>query len=91
MVEQTIPKTWIKRDLFGWMDILAFNGTNTIGIQVTSGGGSKGESNRNARRAKILAEPRALLWIRAGNLCELWNYDANGVLQREEIVEGDFQ
>jgi hypothetical protein len=63
---------------------------NIIGIQVTAGGGSKGESNSNARRLKILAEPRALLWIKSGALCELWNYNSDGILQREEIVAEDF-
>ncbi len=91
VVESVIPHTFIKRDAFGWMDILAINGVNTIGIQVTSGGGSKGESNANARRLKVLAEPRALLWIKSGNLCEVWNFDATGALQREEIIASDFE
>lgn len=91
IVEQRIPHCFVTRDVFGFMDILAVNGVNTIGIQATAGGGSKGESNRNARRVKILAEPRALLWIKSGNLLELWNFNIDDTLQREEIVAEDFK
>lgn len=91
IVEQRLPHCFVTRDAWNWCDIIAMNGVNTLGIQVTSGGGSKGESNRNARRVKILAEPRALLWIQSGNLLEIWNYlPETDTFHREEIVAGDF-
>lgn len=47
VVEQTIPKTFIKRDLWGLWDILAIRGKETLAVQVTSG------SNVAARIRKI--------------------------------------
>ena len=35
-VEQTIPHTHIKRDLFGMFDLIAVGSGTTIGVQVTS-------------------------------------------------------
>jgi hypothetical protein len=53
-VEQTIPHTFIKRDMFGWIDLLAVHPQHGIlGIQVTSG------ANLNARikKARTVAGP----------------------------------
>lgn len=47
-------------DLFGVVDVVAMDGKNVIGIQSTSG------SNFSSRMTKILAEPRAKLWIESG-------------------------
>jgi hypothetical protein len=67
IVERWNPHSRVRQDLFGWMDIIALLGPNTLGLQVTSG------TNHAARRAKILAEPRALAWLQAGNLVEIWS------------------
>lgn len=91
-VEQTIPRTFIKRDFLGFVDVIYCTPTSIVALQVTSGGGS-GKSNAKARRRKILAEPRALAWVKAGGLIEIWNYvkreDAWGC-EKEEIIESDF-
>lgn len=93
IVEQTIPKTWIKRDFLGFADIIAvFPGTlvndcwnygNIVAIQVTSA------ANHSARRKKIAAEPRAHAWITAGGLIELHSWrKAKGVwVSRKESIE----
>ena len=47
VVEQRIPHTNITRDLFGFIDLLAIRGTETMAVQVTSG------SNVAARVHKI--------------------------------------
>jgi hypothetical protein len=47
VVEQRIPHTNITRDLFGFIDLLAIRGAETMAVQVTSG------SNVAARRHKI--------------------------------------
>jgi len=49
VVEQTVPQTFIKRDLFGFIDILAVHPETgeTLAIQATSG------SNASARIYKI--------------------------------------
>lgn len=66
-IEAGIVEKWnhhahIRQDLFGFIDIVAMNGGNVIGIQATSG------SNVSARVKKILANPKALLWLRSGGL-----------------------
>lgn len=67
-------------DLFGVIDIIALDlsapaGQRTIGIQATSGGTG---GSLSPHRAKILAEPRVLDWIAAGNRLELWTWAKQG-------------
>lgn len=67
-------------DLFGVIDVVGLvtddeSGVRciaTIGIQACAGSG------HGARRAKILAEPRARQWIEAGNRLELWSWSKRG-------------
>jgi len=47
VVEQRIPNTNITRDLFGFIDLIAIRGDETLAVQVTSG------SNMSARERKI--------------------------------------
>jgi hypothetical protein len=47
VVEQRIPRTNITRDLFGFIDLVALRGAETMAVQVTSG------SNVAARVRKI--------------------------------------
>jgi hypothetical protein len=53
----------VRQDLFGFIDIVAVkDGTvGVLAVQTTSG------SNTSARVAKIQAEPRASVWLAAGN------------------------
>lgn len=71
-VEQTIPRTFIKRDLFGIIDLIALSPDGILGIQVTSG------ANHAARRTKALAEPRLLVWLGVGGLFEIWSWSKRG-------------
>lgn len=68
VVEQTIPRTFIKRDLFGCIDIVAVTPEGIVGIQATSNltGG-----NHGMRVQKILAEPRMREWCRHAR-CEVF-------------------
>lgn len=50
----------IRQDLFGFVDLVAMDGTNIIAIQSTS------SANMAARITKIKAEPRALTWLQSG-------------------------
>lgn len=52
VVEKTIPKCFIKKDLFGFIDVLAIKGSEVLALQTTCGGGS-GNSNLYARERKI--------------------------------------
>lgn len=62
VVEYWVPHSRTRRDLFGFIDIVALHpDLGTIGVQATSTG------NVNARIKKILEIPEATLWLRAGN------------------------
>ncbi len=84
VVEQTIPKMFIKRDLFGVLDIVAIvppteSPGYILGIQVTSG------PNHAARIAKIAAEPRATKWLEAGGRIEVWSYSKRGARGKRKV------
>ena len=85
VVEHTVPRTFIKRDLFGVIDIVAIaNHSWIVGIQVTSG------ANHSARVAKIAAEPRAWSWHSAGGRLVVWSFalrGARGKRKRYELRE----
>ena len=93
-VEQTIPHTFIKRDLFGVIDIVAVTPDGILGIQATGGSGGA----HAARRDKIKAEPRAEKWIAAGAGLEIWSWAKQGkagarklwTLRVERIEIADF-
>lgn len=81
VVEQTIPHTFIKRDLFGMFDVLAIRGPETLAVQVTSG------SNVAARLTKI-AESEAIADVRAAGWALAihgWRKAANGRWALREI------
>ena len=92
IVERWNPYAKIRQDLWGWCDILYLTDSSIVGLQITSG------ANHAARREKILAEPRALAWIKAGGIVEVWSVAKQGargeakawVIRKEEIVEADF-
>lgn len=75
-VEQVVPRTHTRQDLFGCIDYLALTPLGrTVGIQVTSG------SNHAARMRKAELEPRLLqpsparqTWIGAGNWFLVWSW-----------------
>lgn len=78
-VEQTIPRTFIKRDFLGVIDIIAVappvvvgglvvHPGGIIGIQATSG------SNHASRVNKALEEPRLVAWLRAGGRFQVWSW-----------------
>lgn len=62
-----------RKDLFGGIDLLAIRPSATLGVQATS------RSNVSARVKKIVAEPRLKTWVEAGNMLEVWGWDAKGV------------
>lgn len=105
VVEQTIPRTFIKRDLFGCIDIIAIErccpehadgeccAPRVLAIQATGGSGSHAH-----RRTKVLAEPRIRHWLLAGGRFEIWSWNKRGArgkrktwtLRIEEITLADF-
>ena len=57
IVEKWNPYAKIRQDLFGFIDILAIQGNETLGIQTTSG------DHVAERVAKIKAAPGAIIWL----------------------------
>ena len=59
VVERWVPGAQIRKDLFGFIDLVAILGEKTVGVQATSTG------NIGARIKKILALPVARRWVEA--------------------------
>jgi len=81
VVEQRIPNTNITRDLFGFIDLIAIRGPETLAVQVTSG------SNMAARERKI-TEHANLAAVRAAGwrvLVHGWRRNAAGIWLLREI------
>lgn len=82
VVEQTIPRTFIKRDLFGVIDIVAITERGILGIQATSGGSGGGHS---ARVAKIRKEPRVAKWLATGARLQVWSWAKQGPRGKRKV------
>lgn len=68
-VEQQIPGTFIKRDLFNMIDaIVLIPGHRLVGLQVTSG------AHHAERETKILENPLAMDWLSCGGTIEVWSW-----------------
>lgn len=90
VVEKWNPHAKIRQDLFNCLDIVAIDGTKMLGVQSTSA------SNQSKRRAKILAEPKALLWLQSGGRLFVhgWRKSAKNnrwVCNEIEITAADFE
>jgi hypothetical protein len=74
IVEKSIPKTFIKKDLFGFADLLAIRKDEVLLVQVTSG------SNVSARVKKITDNEHLPAVREAGMRVEVqgWTKKADG-------------
>jgi hypothetical protein len=79
VVERWSQFAKVRQDLFGFVDLLYVLGANIVAVQVTSGG------NHASRKAKIVAEPRARVWLEAGGLIELWSYSLKGKVGKRKL------
>ncbi len=82
VVEQTIPHTFIKRDLFGCIDIIALDGEpGVLGIQATSG------ANGASRVTKIREQcwDVASEWLKAGNRLAVWSWAKRGKVGARKV------
>jgi hypothetical protein len=87
-VERYVAAVRRKYDLYGFIDIVALNGRETIGIQCTS------EANASSRVHKIETECRetALAWLAAGNRILVIGWakrDGRWVAREREVSELD--
>ena len=73
------PGGGVRKDLFGFIDIVALHDHGIVGIQATSG------SNITSRVKKIINECRepAMQWIASGGKIEVW-----GWTKRKKKVDG---
>jgi hypothetical protein len=60
VVEKRLPRTFITKDAFGILDVIALRAGEVLGVQVTSA------SNHSSRRAKALAAPGLRAWLESG-------------------------
>ena len=72
-VEQTIPHCFIKRDAFGFGDLLCCSPTKGIMLVQATGGTST--SNFHSRVDKIKSEPRAAIWLASGGRIQVWSWE----------------
>ena len=94
VVEKRIPHTFISKDMFGFADIVYLTSASIVALQVTTNTGGHHAKHKD----KIIAEPRALAWLQAGGIVELWSYAKQGargeakvwVCRKESIVAEDF-
>jgi hypothetical protein len=84
VVEKRLPKVFITKDLFGFIDILAIQGGLTIAVQTTSG------PHVADRIAKIRASEHLRTVLNAGwrIVVHGWRKSKGRWVLREEIVTG---
>ena len=95
VVEQTIPKTFIKRDFLGFADMIVLrpdldlpadsNVTGIVAVQVTSGSEGESGGHHADRVKKIQAEPRAAVWKSCGGLIEVWSWSKQGARGKRKV------
>jgi hypothetical protein len=64
VVEKTIPHTFIKKDLFGWIDLVAVRASGLVGIQTTT------KANMPARLDKAKGNGPLVAWLLSQNTLE---------------------
>ncbi len=72
VAERWNPFAKIRQDAFGIIDILAIGGGHILAVQACAG------ASHAARRDKIVAEPRARIWLESGGRLEIWSWAKQG-------------
>jgi hypothetical protein len=68
-VEKVIPHTFIKRDCFGFADLIAASPAGGIMLVQVTAHNSSGHFHAHVR--KIQAEPKHLIWLRSGGKIQI--------------------
>ena len=85
VVEQTIPYCFLKRDLWGFADLIACSPSRGIMlVQVTAGTST---SNFHARVAKLKAEPRHAIWLASGGRIQVHSHEGKGNHRTCRVLE----
>lgn len=93
IVEKFNAYAKVRQDFLGGIDIIAIKEGEILGVQTTS------DTHVADHIAKILAEPRILLWLQAGGRMVVHGWGKKGprgkrkvwTCRRVEIIEEDFQ
>lgn len=75
----------IRQDLFGFIDIIAVGPQGIIAVQCTT------DSNRSARRIKILESPEAATWLRAGGKIWLVTWGKHGERWKRKLWQANIE
>lgn len=81
VVEKTIPKTFIKQDLYGFIDIIAIKGYETLAVQATS------YPNVSARVNKIVEHENVGAVREANWKIEVWGWHKKGNSWQVRVVD----
>ena len=83
VVEKWNPYARVRQDLFGFIDIVAFDYFNgkIFGVQTTSTG------NMNARIKKIISIPEAKYWLQAGATIFVHGWSKKGAAGRRKTYQ----
>lgn len=80
VVEQRLPHAKTTRDLFGFVDIVAIRGAETLAVQTTS------VDHISHRRSKIAESPHLAAVLAAGWTIRIHGWRPDGRLQEEDIT-----
>lgn len=75
-IEQTIPHTFIKRDVWNFADLLCCSPCRGILLVQATAGAST--SNFHARIRKVKAEPRHAIWLASGGRIQIHHWNGKG-------------
>lgn len=82
ITERWNPHARIRQDLYGFIDILAIKPEyGILGVQACAG------ASHATRRAKILAEPRAKLWLETGGRIAVCSWSKKGARGKRKLWE----
>lgn len=70
VAEKWIEATKQRKDLFGFIDVVALTGSSIVGIQATSGG----EVSRRVEKIRSQCREQAEAWLDSGGLIEVWGW-----------------
>ncbi len=84
-VEQVIPKTFIKRDCYGFGDLLAMSPAR--GIMLVQATGGPDNSNFCSRVEKVKASAEAGLWMASGGRIQVHSWESSKP-QSEHLFKG---
>lgn len=79
VVERWNPGARVRIDLYGFGDILAIKGGETLMVQACTVG------DQSKRIAKILAEPRARTWLCGGRTIEVQGFAKRGPRGKRKV------